>query len=80
MHVATFPIIMNQARRLVAVAIFAVCGAATAFAAGAKLGSTLDHETRATTVARVPMRDLAPMQTPSEDVQAPPSAIARNAK
>jgi hypothetical protein len=52
-------------RRLVAIAVFAVGGVATAFGAGAQVGRALDRQAHATTVAKVPLRDLERAGAPS---------------
>jgi hypothetical protein len=45
-------------QRSIAIGAFAIFGSALAFAAGARLGSSLDHHTRSVSVARVPVQDL----------------------
>ena len=54
-------------RRSLAIGVFGVLGSALAFAAGAKVGSKLDHQTRTVSVARVQIQELQqPQQEPTQ--------------
>ncbi len=59
-------------QRSLAMGIFGVVGASLAFAAGARIGSGLDHQTRTVSVARIQIQQL---QQPHDD--APPAQVAR---
>ena len=67
-------------RRLAAIAVFAVGGAAAAFGAGAQVGRALERQTSATTVAKVPLRDLeragAPATPSTASTTSTTSAVA----
>ena len=54
-------------RRSLAIGVFGVLGSALAFAAGAKVGSKLDHQTRTVSVAHVQIQQLQqPQQEPTQ--------------
>ena len=54
-------------RRSLAIGVFGVLGSVLAFAAGAKVGSKLDHQTRTVSVARVQIQELQqPQQAPEQ--------------
>lgn len=59
-------------RRSLAIGVFGILGSGLAFAAGAKIGSSLDHQTRTVSVARIQIQQL---QQPHEDT--PPDQVAR---
>jgi len=62
-------------RRQLAVGAFGIIGSSLAFLAGARVGNQIDHQTRAVSVARVPVQDLAP---PPQEPEAPaPTPVAR---
>ena len=65
----------SSLRRTLAVGAFGIIGSALAFSVGARLGSSLDHQTRSVSVANVPveqMQQLEQQQTPP----APPTEVA----
>jgi hypothetical protein len=66
----------NSLRRSLAVGAFAVIGSATAFLIGAQVGSSLDHQTRSVSVAKVPVQQMQQM-VQDQSPPPPPAEVAR---